>query len=80
MSNDHTPTAPIATIGIDLGKNSFHLIGMSGRGEKCCGRRCRADAWNDCWSMCHRASSAWRPALERITSAGNLQISDTTCV
>ena len=33
MSNDHTPTAPIATIGIDLGKNSFHLIGMSGRGE-----------------------------------------------
>jgi hypothetical protein len=26
------PLLPIATLGIDIGKNSFHLIGLDGRG------------------------------------------------
>ena len=26
------PRPPIATLGIDIGKNSFHLIGLDGRG------------------------------------------------
>jgi transposase len=29
----HTAAEPIATIGIDLGKNTFHLIGMDARGS-----------------------------------------------
>jgi len=29
----HAANEPIATIGIDLGKNTFHLIGMSSRGK-----------------------------------------------
>src|SRR4051794_40719770 len=29
----HTATEAIATIGIDLGKNTFHLIGMDARGS-----------------------------------------------
>jgi hypothetical protein len=31
MSRDSTP-ATIATIGIDIGKNSFHLVGLDRRG------------------------------------------------
>ena len=28
----------IAVIGIDIGKNSFHVVGHDQRGELCCGR------------------------------------------
>ena len=28
----HSSRSPIATIGIDLGKNSFHVVGFDGRG------------------------------------------------
>ena len=28
----NAPLQPIATLGIDIGKNSFHLIGLEGRG------------------------------------------------
>ena len=31
MSPNSAPTT-IATIGIDLGKNTFHLVGLDGRG------------------------------------------------
>jgi transposase len=28
----HAPLQPVATLGIDIGKNSFHLIGLDARG------------------------------------------------
>jgi hypothetical protein len=28
----------VATMGIDIGKNSFHVVGFDQRGESCCGR------------------------------------------
>ena len=31
MSRQSTPS-PIATIGIDIGKNAFHLVGLDQRG------------------------------------------------
>jgi hypothetical protein len=33
MSNQTAPECIITTIGIDLGKNTFHLIGMDARGR-----------------------------------------------
>jgi Tfp pilus assembly PilM family ATPase len=30
----------IATIGIDIGKNTFHLVGLDERGASCCVRSC----------------------------------------
>jgi hypothetical protein len=30
----------ITTIGIDLGKNTFHLVGLDKRGAMFCSRRC----------------------------------------
>ena len=32
----------IAVIGIDIGKNAFHLVGQDRRGSMCCGRSGRA--------------------------------------
>jgi hypothetical protein len=36
MSNKSNTT--IATMGIDIGKNSFHVVGLDQRGAMCCGR------------------------------------------
>jgi hypothetical protein len=32
MSHESAPSAAVSTIGIDLGKNSFHLVGLDQRG------------------------------------------------
>ncbi len=32
MSHKSAPSTPVSTIGIDLGKNSFHLVGLDQRG------------------------------------------------
>ena len=32
----------VATIGIDIGKNTFHLIGLDKMGASFCARSCRA--------------------------------------
>ncbi len=37
-----TATAEIAVIGIDIGKNSFHVVGLDKRGTIVCGRNGRA--------------------------------------
>jgi transposase len=34
--------AVIAVIGIDIGKNSFHVVGLD---ERCCGRNGLAPRW-----------------------------------
>ena len=35
----------IAAIGINIGKNSFHVVGLYGRGAMCCGRSGRVARW-----------------------------------
>jgi transposase len=35
----------IAVAGIDIGKNSFHVIGLDKRGASCCGTNGRAARW-----------------------------------
>jgi hypothetical protein len=58
-------TSP-AVIGIDIGKNSFHIVGQNQRG---------AIVLRQKWSrgqvearpICRRVGSAWRPASARIT-------------
>ena len=41
----HANSRTIGTIGIDIGKNTFHLVGLDGRGRSCCVRSCRAARW-----------------------------------
>jgi hypothetical protein len=38
-----TPNTAIAVIGIDIGKNSFHVVGHDARG--CCGKSGRVAKW-----------------------------------
>ena len=45
----------IAAIGIDIGKNSFHVVGLDGRGQSRSGRSGRAGRWK-------HASPIRRPA------------------
>jgi len=37
-----TLNAAIAVIGIDIGKNSFHIVGLMTAARSCCGRRSRS--------------------------------------
>ena len=46
MSNSTAPEGTIATIGIDLGKNTFHLIGMMPAVGLCYAARLRVDSCN----------------------------------
>ena len=39
-----TPNTAIAVIGIDIGKNSFHVVGHDARGA-CCGKSGRVTKW-----------------------------------
>jgi hypothetical protein len=74
----------IVVIGIDIGKNSFHIVGQDRRSAKigvepwCCARSGRVARWKRGLPTCHRASSAWRPAPGRITSVVNFRRLATT--
>ena len=58
----------IVTVGIDLGKHIFHLIGMDAPRQ---GHYARAKVagrdWNDAWLTCRRVSLALRLAPARVT-------------
>ena len=62
-----TAGAQIAVIGIDIGKNSFHVVGHDSRGaivlrQKWSRSRSRLGS-----PTCRHVSLAWRPAWARIT-------------
>jgi transposase len=40
-----TPNTAIAVIGIDIGKNSFHVVGHDARAPSCCGKSGRVAKW-----------------------------------
>ena len=69
---------PVATMGLDIGKNTFHLVGLDKRGAiamrvKVSRNQLCADS-----SICRPALSASRPALARITSLARSNYSVTT--
>ena len=56
----------IAVMGIDIGKNCFHVLASTRAVRSGCGRNGRAGKWKRGSPIWRRASSAWRPALVRI--------------
>jgi hypothetical protein len=48
----------IAVIGIDIGKTSFHVVGLDEGARSSCARSGRADRWRPAWPTCRRVSSA----------------------
>ena len=45
--------ARVAVVGIDIGKNSFHIVGQDGRGELFCGKSGRAARLRPGLPICH---------------------------
>jgi hypothetical protein len=50
-----TPNTVIAVIGIDIGKNSFHVVGHDPAVRSCCGRSGHAARWKRGLPTCRRA-------------------------
>jgi hypothetical protein len=69
----------IATIGIDLGKNSCSLAGLDAAGAVVLRRRLpRASSWRSSLG-CRRAWWGWRPVAERIIWGGSSARRVTRC-
>ena len=68
----------IAVIGIDIGKNSFHLVGQDRRGALVLRQSGRAAKWKRGSPMYRRASSGWKPASARIISVASCRRLATT--
>jgi hypothetical protein len=60
-------TSP-AVIGIEIGKNSFHIVGQNQRGAIVLRQKWSRARWRPGWPICRHVGSAWRPASARITS------------
>ena len=60
-------TSP-AVIRIDIGKNSFHIVGQNRRGAIVLRQKWSRGQWRPASPICRRVGSAWRPASARITS------------
>jgi len=63
-----TDIANIATIGMDLGKRSFHLIGMDARGKVIMRQQLSCDL-SGTWPTSNRVWWGSKPAPEHTTSA-----------
>ena len=69
----------VATIGLDIGKNTFHLVGLEqARRASPCASRSHATSLSAGLSICPPAFSASRQALARITSRARFNHSATT--
>ena len=69
MSNKSDST--VATMGIDIGKNSFQLSALIGAAPSCCDRSGHAAKSKQGSPTCRRAWSGWRRALVHITLAAS---------
>ena len=58
----------IAFVGIDIGKNSFHVVGLDRRGESYCAKSGRVARLRSGLPTCRPAWLVWRPVLGRIIS------------
>jgi hypothetical protein len=75
-TRQQSPDPP--TIGLNIGKNTFHLVGLDKRGAIALRIKYRAASLSADLSICRPALSAWRPALARITSRARSRHSDMT--
>ena len=57
-----TTAAALAVIGVDIGKDVFHLVGFGVDGKIAFRRRIRRLGLKDAFERLRRVSSAWRPA------------------
>ena len=62
----------VATIGLDIGKNTFHLVGLDKRGAIAMPIKVSRNQLSPGLSIFLPALSAWRLALARITSRARL--------
>ena len=58
---------PIATIGLDIGKNTFHLVGLEKLGAIAMRFKVSRASLSADLPICRPALLAWRPGLARIT-------------
>jgi transposase len=66
-----TSQTAIAAIGIDIGKNSFHIVGLDDRGAIVLRQKWSRGQVEARLAKCHRAWLAWRPASVRIISVAS---------
>jgi hypothetical protein len=78
MNDIATHEDRIATVGIDLGKRSFHLIGMDVDGKIVMRQNCRVGDWSGAWPISNRVSSASKPVLSHTTLGGDCRSSAIT--
>ena len=78
MHTHQKSSDPVATIGLDIGKNTFHLVGLDKRGAIAMRIKVSRNQLIRRLVICRPALSAWRPALARITSRARLSHSGTT--
>jgi hypothetical protein len=57
-----TNTTSLAVIGVDIGKEVFHLVGFGADGKIAFRRKIGAWVSEMSSRSCRRASSAWKPA------------------
>jgi hypothetical protein len=75
-----TESASVATLGVDIGKNTFHLVGLDKRGAIVVRERLSRTQVEVRLANMAPSWSAWRPASVPITWAGALLRLATTCV
>ena len=63
-----TATPPLASIGIDIGKEVFHLVGFDTDGKIAFRRKIKRLALAEAFKTLPPASWAWRPASALILS------------
>ena len=68
----------VAILGIDIGKNTFHLVGFDSKGAIVLRQSFHAAKSRLGSRTCRLASSVWRRASEHIISAGNSKGTVTT--
>ena len=78
MHTHQNSSNPVATIGIDIGKNTFHLVGLDKRGAIAMRIKVSRNQLTRRLVNCLPALSAPRPAQARITSRARLSHSGTT--
>ena len=72
----------VTTVGIDIGKTTFHLIGFDGRGAIVLRQkvsRAQLERRFAALPRCRAAWSAWRPAAALTTSAASWPRLGTRC-
>ena len=65
------PNSAITVIGVDIGKNSFHVVGLDDRGAIVLRQKWSCGQVEAGLPICRLAWSAWRPASAHIISVAS---------